>query len=65
MLNVRWKVQSYFAAEFKIRKRKENSPSYLHVLNKTLNLVIHVVVVQGRAKKCAKIYFARAEPLFC
>ena len=37
----------------------------LHVLQTTQNWSFHVVVLQRTAKKCTKIYNARAQPLFC
>ena len=37
----------------------------LHVLQTTQNWSFHVVVLQWTAKKCTKIYNARAQLLFC
>ena len=37
----------------------------VHVLQTTHNLVISRVVLQRSAKKCTKIYNARAQLLFC
>ena len=37
----------------------------LHVLQTTQNWSFHVVVLPRTAKKCTKIYNARAQPLFC
>ena len=37
----------------------------VHVLQATQNWSFNVVVLQKTAKKCTKIYNARAEPLFC
>ena len=37
----------------------------VHVLQTTQNWSFHVVVLQRTAKKCTKIYNARAQPLFC
>ena len=38
---------------FKLKKRKENSSSYVHVLHKASRR-FHVVVVQWTSKKCTK-----------
>ena len=37
----------------------------VHVLQTTQNWSFHVVVLPTTAKKCTKIYNARAQPLFC
>ena len=37
----------------------------VHVLQTTQNWSFHVVVLRKTAKKCTKIYNARAQPLFC
>ena len=37
----------------------------LHVLQTTQNWSFHVVVLQRMAEKCTKIFYARAQPLFC
>ena len=49
---------------FRLKERKENSSSYVHVHNKTSNRRFHVVVVQWTSKKCTKKRDARAELLF-
>ena len=49
---------------FRLKKRKENSSSYVHVLHKTQIRKFHVVVVQWTSKKFTKKRDARAELLF-
>ena len=51
---------------FRLKKMKENSSSYVHVLHKIKrqNRRFHVVIVQWTSKKCTKKRDARAELLF-
>ena len=47
-----------------VEKSMKNLSSCAHVLHKTLNLVISIVVWPSTVKKCTKIYNARAGPMF-
>ena len=49
---------------YKLRKKMKNLSSCVHVLHKTLMWSFHVVVLQRTAKKCTKMWNARAERLF-
>ena len=55
----------YATNAFSSKKKYEKLTVVVHVVQTTQNWSFHVAVLQRMAKKCTKIYNARAQPLFC
>ena len=55
----------YVTTAFNSKTNYEKLASVVHVLQNRGTWSFHSVILQRTAKKCAKIYNARAQPLIC